>query len=241
MFAAAEIYTMIGEYPGRVTVKIDAIAASAASVIAMAGDNVLMSPVAMLMCHDPSTIAMGNTRDMEKAIEMLNKVKESIISAYMARTGLSHNRISKLMENETCIPAKEAVQLGFADEILFENKAEGSREVAEDETEDQPEQEHDDGVGTEEDSIPAKTEDKEKIVSNLFSTRKMNLTILNSLGITSSESSGRNIPREAVPVPDVRPPVVADAAPQPAIGMDGKTRDGAMPYELLIKQLDYLK
>ena len=69
----------------------------------------------------------------------------------------------------------------------------------------------------------------------------MNLTILNSLGITSSESSGRNISREAVPVPDVRPPVITDTASQPAIGLDGKTRDGAMPYELLKKQLDFLQ
>ena len=103
VFAAAEIYTMLRDYPGSVTVKIDAIAASAASVIAMAGNKVLMSPVAMLMIHDPSTIAMGNTKDMEKASATLNEVKESIINAYTAKSGLSHNRISRLMENETWI------------------------------------------------------------------------------------------------------------------------------------------
>lgn len=81
VFAAAEIYTMLRDYKGSITVKIDAIAASAASVVAMAGDTVQMSPVAMLMIHDPSTVAMGNTKDMEKAIEVLTEVKESIINA----------------------------------------------------------------------------------------------------------------------------------------------------------------
>ena len=80
VFAAAEIYTMLKDYKGSITVKIDAIAASAASVVAMAGDTVQMSPVAMLMIHDPSTVAMGNTKDMEKAIEVLTEVKESIIN-----------------------------------------------------------------------------------------------------------------------------------------------------------------
>ena len=73
---------MLKDYKGSITVKIDAIAASAASVVAMAGDTVQMSPVAMLMIHDPSTVAMGNTKDMEKAIEVLTEVKESIINAY---------------------------------------------------------------------------------------------------------------------------------------------------------------
>ena len=102
VFAAAEIYTMIRDYPGFVTVKIDSIAASAASVVAMAGDRVLMSPVAMMMCHDPATIAMGNAHAMEKVISTLNEVKESIINAYQAKTGLSRNKIAKLMSDETC-------------------------------------------------------------------------------------------------------------------------------------------
>ena len=121
VFAAAEIYTMLREYPGTVTVKIDSIAASAASVVAMAGDRVLMSPTGMLMIHDPSTIAMGNSEDMRKAIDVLNEVKESIINAYTAKTGLSHARIANLMSNETWMNAKKAVELGFADGILFED------------------------------------------------------------------------------------------------------------------------
>ena len=122
VFAAAEIYTMLKEYKGAVTVKIASIAASAASVIAMAGSKVLMSPTALLMIHDPSTIAMGNTKDMEKAIETLNEVKESIINAYSAKTGLRHNKIAELMSNETWMNAKKAVELGFADEVLFDGK-----------------------------------------------------------------------------------------------------------------------
>ena len=82
VFAAAEIYTMLRDYAGKVTVKIASLAASAASVVAMAGDTVQMSPTALLMVHDPSTIAMGNTRDMEKAIAALNEVKEAIVNAY---------------------------------------------------------------------------------------------------------------------------------------------------------------
>ena len=113
VFAAAEIYTMLKDYKGSITVKIDAIAASAASVVAMAGDTVQMSPVAMLMIHDPSTVAMGNTKDMEKAIEVLTEVKESIINAYAAKSGLSHARIANLMSNETWMNAKKAVELGF--------------------------------------------------------------------------------------------------------------------------------
>ena len=125
VFAAAEIYTMLCEHKGNITVKIDAIAASAASVVAMAGDLVLMSPVAMLMIHDPMTIAMGNASDMEKAISTLNEVKESIINAYQKKTGMSRNKISQLMENETWMNAKKAVDMGFADGILFSDVVEG--------------------------------------------------------------------------------------------------------------------
>lgn len=97
VFAAAEIYTMLRDYKGAVTVKIDAIAASAASVVAMAGSKVLMSPVAMLMLHDPSTIAYGNTKDMERAINTLNEVKESIINAWIAdRQSRTFRRLNEL-------------------------------------------------------------------------------------------------------------------------------------------------
>ena len=91
--AAAQIYNMLSEYPGKVTVKIDAIAASAASVIAMAGDTVLMSPTGILMIHNPATIAFGDHNEMLKAIDMLAEVKESIINAYQMKTGLSRAKL----------------------------------------------------------------------------------------------------------------------------------------------------
>ena len=116
--AAAQIYNMLMDYKGSVTVKIDGIAASAASVIAMAGNKVLMSPVSMLMIHNPMTVAMGNTEDMQKAIEMLDSVKESIINAYEIKTSLSRAKLSHLMDAETWMDANKAIELGFADEIM---------------------------------------------------------------------------------------------------------------------------
>lgn len=116
--AAAQIYNMLMEYKGGVTVKIDGIAASAASVIAMAGTKVLMSPVSMLMIHNPMTLAFGNVGEMEKAIAMLDEVKESIINAYEIKTGMSRAKLSHLMDVETWMDANKAVELGFADDIL---------------------------------------------------------------------------------------------------------------------------
>ena len=116
--AAVQIYNMLMEYKGDVTVKIDGIAASAASVIAMAGTKVLMSPVSMLMIHNPMTLAFGNAGEMEKAIAMLDEVKESIINAYEIKTGLSRAKLSHLMDSETWMDANKAVELGFADDII---------------------------------------------------------------------------------------------------------------------------
>lgn len=116
--AAAQIYNMLMEYKGDVTVKIDGIAASAASVIAMAGTKVLMSPVSMLMIHNPMTVAFGNAGEMEKAIAMLDEVKESIINAYEIKTGMSRAKLSHLMDAETWMDANKAVELGFADDII---------------------------------------------------------------------------------------------------------------------------
>ena len=197
VFAAAEIYTMLQEYKGVVTVMIASIAASAASVVAMAGSRVLMSPTALLMIHDPSTIAMGNAKDMEKAIETLNEVKESIINAYAAKSGLRRGKIAELMSNETWMNAKKAVELGFADEVLFEGG--------------EPEPEGEDAKK----DVPAATEAK------MYSSRMMDQAILNRLGVSD----------------ELRP----RAREEPVIGLDGRTKDGAMPYEILRNQLDFLK
>ena len=126
--AAAQIYNMLSTYAGKVTVKIDGIAASAASVIAMAGDTVLVSPVSMLMIHNPATIAWGDHSDMQKAMDMLDQVKESIINAYVVKTGLSRARLAHLMDVETWMDANKAVELGFADEIMVRAKTEKEEE-----------------------------------------------------------------------------------------------------------------
>lgn len=195
VFAAAEIYTMLKDYAGKVTVKVASLAASAASVVAMAGDTVQMSPTALLMLHDPSTVAMGNTRDMEKAIAALNEVKEAIVNAYAAKSGLRRGRIADLMSEETWLNAKKAVELGFADEVLYDGR--------------KPEEDKD---PEKEDALPAEAQ--------LFSTRVMDMAILDRLGITR----GTEEPPSA-----------------PVIGMDGKTKEGAMPFEILKNQLDFLK
>lgn len=122
--AAAQIYNMLSNYAGKVTVKIDGIAASAASVVAMAGDKVLVSPVSMMMIHNPATIAWGDSAEMQKAVAMLDEVKESIINAYEIKTGLDRRKLSKLMDAETWMDANSAVEYGFADEIMRRNTAE---------------------------------------------------------------------------------------------------------------------
>ena len=126
--AAAQIYNMLMDYPGNVTVKIDGIAASAASVIAMAGTRVLVSPVSMMMIHNPATVAFGDTAEMEKTISMLSEVKESIINAYEIKTGLSRAKLSHLMDAETWMDAHSAVELGFADDILKRSSEDAKEE-----------------------------------------------------------------------------------------------------------------
>ena len=117
--AASQIYTMLMDYPGDVTIQIDGMAASAASVIAMAGTHVTMSPTSLMMIHNPFTMAMGDTEEMRKAIQLLDEVKESIINAYQIKTGLSRAKISHLMDSETWMNAMKAKSMGFCDEVLY--------------------------------------------------------------------------------------------------------------------------
>lgn len=116
--AAAQIYNMLIDYPGTVTVNIDGIAASAASVIAMAASTVAMSPVSMLMIHNPATMAVGDKDELARAMSMLDSVKESILNAYQEKTNLSRAKLSKLMDAETWMDARAAIDMGFADELL---------------------------------------------------------------------------------------------------------------------------
>ena len=169
--AAAQIYNMLMDYKGNVTVKIDGIAASAASVIAMAGNTVLMSPVSTMMIHNPATVAMGDHNEMQKAIEMLNEVKESIINAYEIKTGLSRAKLSHLMDSETWMNANKAVELGFADGIISRNAF--------------PEKEDDEDIDEEE---------KKKSTDNsvLFSRKAVNTALKNKLVKHYSKNVSRN-------------------------------------------------
>lgn len=119
VFAAAGIYNALKEHDGKVTVKIDGKAMSAASVIAMAGDEILMSPVAIMMIHNPLSYAAGYASDLRKTADVLDVVKETIVNAYQMKSGRSRNKISAMMDDETYMSAKTAVKEGFADGMLY--------------------------------------------------------------------------------------------------------------------------
>jgi ATP-dependent Clp protease protease subunit len=167
VFAAAQIYNMLMDYPYDVTVKIDALAASAASVIAMAGTKVCMSPVAMLMVHNPATIAIGDSEE-----------KESIMNAYEIKSGLSRNKISRLMDAETWMNAKEAKKLGFADEILFAD-------------------------GTEPDGDDGKEPDDDTEIEMLFSRKAVTDSLLSKL-IPKRKPDTKKPIENTVPVTDLQ-------------------------------------
>ena len=170
---------MLKDYPGKVTVKIDGIAASAASVIAMAGDKTYVSPVSMLMIHNPSTIAMGDHAEMEKAIEMLDEVKESIINAYVLKTGLSRARLSHLMDAETWMNANTAIELGFADGLITRDAFPPEKE--EEETEEESEEQETEEDPDEGEESTEKEKKKDSINSMLFSRKAVNNALLNKL------------------------------------------------------------
>jgi ATP-dependent Clp protease protease subunit len=119
VFAAAGIYNALKEHQGKVTVKIDGKAVSAGSVIAMAGDEILMSPVSIMMIHNPWLSAEGDSRDIRHAADVLDEVKETIVNAYQQKTKRSRNKISQMMDDETWMSAKKAISEGFADDTLY--------------------------------------------------------------------------------------------------------------------------
>ena len=171
VFAASQIYTMLKNHKGRITVKIDSLAASAASVVAMAGDETLIAPTALMMIHDPSTCAMGNKADMEKAIILLDEVKESIINAYETKSHLSRNKIAKLMSDETWLNAKKAHEMGFVDGILF---ADNKKSVPE--------------KGNESDKKEPAEEEKEDTLTAMTYSKSRNLSAFLSKVSASAES-----------------------------------------------------
>ncbi|MDY5132533.1 head maturation protease, ClpP-related [Actinotignum urinale] len=170
--AAARIYNMLLDYPGKVTVNIDGIAASAASVIAMAASTVAMSPVSMLMIHNPATLAMGDKTELSRALDMLESVKDSIINAYQLKTGLSRAKLSKLMDAETWMDATAAIDLGFANEILTSKQAPTpDKDDEPDKT--NPDKDDDPGDGQDEESVSKKVPGRAKNKRGVVFSRKV--------------------------------------------------------------------
>ena len=115
----SDIYTMLKQYPGNVTAEVTGMAASAASVAIMAADTVVISPTAQMMIHKALLgYVSGNSDDLDKASNALKASDQGIVNAYVAKTGKSEDEIMELMRNETYMSAQEAVELGFADEIM---------------------------------------------------------------------------------------------------------------------------
>ena len=170
--AAARIYNMLLDYPGKVTVNIDGIAASAASVIAMAASTVAMSPVSMLMIHNPATLAMGDKSELSRALDMLESVKDSIINAYQLKTGLSRAKLSKLMDMETWMDATAAIDLGFANEILTSKQA-PAPDKDDEPTKTNPDKGDDPGAGEDEESVSKKVPGRAKNERGVVFSRKV--------------------------------------------------------------------
>lgn len=120
VFAGSEIFTALKEYAGNVTVKIVGVAASAASVIAMAADKIIMSPTANMMIHNVSTTVSGDYRQMQHAAAVLESTNKSVMNAYKTRTNKTDAELKEMMDAETWFNAQSAVEHGFADEIMFE-------------------------------------------------------------------------------------------------------------------------
>ncbi len=114
VFDGLAIYNLLNEYPGEVSIKVDALAASAASVIAMAGDNREMADNALLMIHDPWTMAVGDSAEMRKMADILDKAKDSIVTTYMSRVSEDEEAVRNMMAEETWLNASEAMAMGFA-------------------------------------------------------------------------------------------------------------------------------
>lgn len=116
--AGQEIYSVLKDVKNHVTIEVQSMAASAASMIAMAGDTVRMSPVSLLMIHNASTRAAGDYRDMQHTAEVLQTVNAAIMQAYIAKTGKTEDELKVMMDKETWLTANQCLENGFADEII---------------------------------------------------------------------------------------------------------------------------
>lgn len=206
--AASRIYNMLLDYPGKVTVNIDGIAASAASVIAMAASTVAMSPVSMLMIHNPATLAMGDKTELSRALDMLESVKDSIINAYQLKTGLSRAKLSKLMDMETWMDATAAIDLGFANEILTSKQ--GSTPDKDDEpTKTNPDKDDDPGDGEDEESVSKKVPGRAKNECGVVFSRR----VLEHQLVAQLAMHGKSAAPPGPPPPVSEHPCLKPAAP----------------------------
>lgn len=206
--AAARIYNMLLDYPGKVTVNIDGIAASAASVIAMAASTVAMSPVSMLMIHNPATLAMGDKTELSRALDMLESVKDSIINAYQLKTGLSRAKLSKLMDMETWMDATAAIDLGFANEILTSKQA-PSPDKDDEPTKTNPDKGDDPGDGEDEESSSKKVPGRAKNERGVVFSRKVSEKQL----VAQLAMHGKSVAPPGPPPPVSEHPCLKPAAP----------------------------
>ncbi|MFS4464725.1 head maturation protease, ClpP-related [Staphylococcus haemolyticus] len=126
-FEGLEIYNYLKDLDAHVIVEVTALAASAASIIAMGADEVLMRTGSTMMIHNASTFVYGNKEDMLKAQQTLEKIDASVIDVYQSRTGLSSDEIKEMLDNETWFTASEAVEKGFANSL--EEKAKETSQV----------------------------------------------------------------------------------------------------------------
>ncbi len=123
VYAGSEIYTALKDYSGDVTVKIVGVAASAASVIAMAGNKVLISPTAQIMIHNVQSGVQGDYRDLEHESEVIKNYNKSIANAYLIKSGKTQDEFLQMMDNETWLTAQQALEYNLVDEIMFQNEA----------------------------------------------------------------------------------------------------------------------
>ena len=114
VFDGFAIYNLLDQHEGEIHVKVDALAASAASVIAMAGDTIEMADNALMMLHDPWTIAIGDSKDLAKTADLLDKIRDSIVTTYKSKSNLDVHEIAQMMSDETWLNADEAIEHGFA-------------------------------------------------------------------------------------------------------------------------------
>lgn len=206
--AAARIYNMLLDYPGKVTVNIDGIAASAASVIAMAASTVAMSPVSMLMIHNPATLAMGDKTELSRALDMLESVKDSIINAYQLKTGLSRAKLSKLMDMETWMDATAAIDLGFANEVLTSKQA-PAPDKDDEPTKTNPDKDDDPGDGEDEESVSKKVPGRAKNERGVVFSRKVSEQQL----VAQLAMHGKSAAPPGPPPPVSEHPCLKPAAP----------------------------